>query len=97
MTDHPSTFRAEPAATGETAWDDRASLHRIDDGSGLFDSAKGVRSGSFAEVIHYLTLLPEADRSRYVIHKAGDREYSAQEALELADRSDFPRDGHTPG
>ena len=90
MSDHPTTFRAEPASTGETAWKDRASLHRVDDGNGLFDSAKGVRSGTFAEVIHYLTLLPEADRDRYVIHKAGDREYSVAEALDLAARDDFP-------
>ena len=92
MSDHPSTFKGNPANTGAIAWDDRAELHRADDGDGLFDGAKTLKSGSFAEIIRHLMLLPENERSKYVIEKAGDREYTASEAADLYARQDFPAD-----
>ena len=90
MSDHPSTFKGDPSNTGSITWDDRAELHRADDGNGLFDGAKTLKSGSFAEIIRHLMLLPEEERGKYVIEKAGDREYRADEAAALHARSDFP-------
>lgn len=93
MTDHPSPFGGETAQTGSFAWDDRAALHGRTDAGGLFDGTAALRRGSFAEMIRYLALLPEAERDGYVIEKAGDREYSAREAMALASHPDFPAQG----
>ncbi|MEE4339247.1 hypothetical protein [Erythrobacter sp.] len=90
MSDHPSTYDGTPEKSDETAWQDRAALHAADDGDGIFDGAKAIRRGTFAEMIRHIVSLPEEDRGRYVIEKAGDREYSAAEAVELSKRSDFP-------
>lgn len=91
MADHPTTYDAEPAQTGQIAWNDRASLHRADDGQGVLDGGKGLISGTFAQIINHIMLLPEGERSQYVIQKAGDRAYTAAEAERLAARSDFPK------
>ena len=90
MTDHPSTFSGDPTHTPGIEWNDRAALHAKGDGDGLFDGAKALRRGTFAEIIRHLMLLPEDERSGYVIEKAGDREYSAEEASALAGHPDFP-------
>ena len=90
MTDHPSTYKGRTLKSGEHQWDDRASLHSADDGSGVFDSMKALRRGTFAEMIRHIALLPEEDRSQYVIEKSGDRTYSADEAIELSQHEDFP-------
>ena len=45
MTDHPSTFKGDDNHRHGIEWDDRASLHRVDDGDGVLDAAKGLRSG----------------------------------------------------
>lgn len=92
MTDHPSTFRGPAAQSGEIAWDDRAALHRIDDGDGLLDGANALRRDSFAGLIRHLMRLPESERMKYEIEKAGDRKYSVAEAAELYVRSDFPQE-----
>ena len=91
MADNPTTYRGESAHTGSIDWDDRADLHRVGDGDGVFDKAKGLRSGTFAELIEYIALLPESERADYEINKAGDRTYSAAEAMALHERADFPR------
>jgi hypothetical protein len=90
MSDHPSTYEGTPNNGDETAWDDRASLHKANDGGGVLDGAKALQHGSFAEMIRRLLLMPESERSQYVIEKAGDRRYTAAEAAALATRSDFP-------
>ncbi|QFT78058.1 hypothetical protein [Erythrobacter sp. THAF29] len=90
MSDHPSTFKGTPLETGKHAWDDRAALHRADDGDGVLDGMKALRRGTFAEMIRHIALLPEEERGKYVIEKAGDREYSAEEAVALSQRDDFP-------
>jgi hypothetical protein len=41
-------------------------------------------------MIRHIVSLPEGERDRYVIEKAGDREYSAAEAVELSKHEDFP-------
>ncbi|MDC8753464.1 hypothetical protein OIK40_02270 [Erythrobacter sp. sf7] len=90
MSDHPSTFRGETGDTGTTAWDDRASLHAADDSGGVLDGGSALQRGTFAEMIRHLAALPQETRQRYVIAKAGDRRYSADEAMALASRPDFP-------
>ncbi len=90
MSDHPSTYKGRTLETGEHAWQDRAALHRKDDGDGVLDGMKALRRGTFAEMIRHLALLPEGERDGYVIEKAGDREYSAAEAAALYEREDFP-------
>ena len=91
MSDHPTAFGDTPETTSTIAWDDRAALHRADDGDGVLDGAKALRRGTFAEMIRHLLLLPEETQNNYVIEKAGDREYAAAEVLSLAQRNDFPR------
>ncbi len=88
--DHPST-----PATGDThsamiEWEDRAALHRLDDGQGLFEDAKALRRGSFAELISQMMAMPAEERSKYVIQKTGDRKFHPQEIADLASHPDFP-------
>ena len=90
MTDHPSTFKGGDNHAHGIQWDDRASLHRVDDGDGVLDAAKGLRSGTFAELIRHMMLMPEDERAQYCIEKAGDREYHAAEVAGLSQRPDFP-------
>ncbi len=90
MTDHPSTFKAEGTHRKGIQWDDRASLHREGDGDGVLDAAKGLRTGTFAELIRHMMLMPEEERRGYYIEKAGDREYHAEEIERLARHADFP-------
>ena len=93
MTDHPSTYEGTQTGGTGIAWDDRASLHRKDDGDGVLSAAKALRQGSFAELIRHLMLLPKEERAAYVIEKSGDRTYTAQEVSNLAQHPDFPSDG----
>ena len=90
MTDHPSTFHADDCHRAGIQWDDRAELHREGDGDGVLDGAKGLRTGTFAELIRHMMLMPEGDRSQYYIEKLGDREFHHEEIVELSARSDFP-------
>ncbi len=90
MSDHPSTFRGKPNESGSNAWRDHASLIPVETKDGVLTRMTAVRSGTFAEMIHHLAALPENVREGYVIEKAGDREYSAKEAMRLARGPDFP-------
>ena len=90
MTDHPSTYRADDTHHEGIQWDDRASIHEANDGGGVFDGAKRLQSGTFAEMIRQVMAYPEEERSRFAIEKAGDRKYTAAEAEALAAREDFP-------
>ena len=90
MTDHPSTFKGTPVESGETAWTDHASLIPVESKDGIFTRLTAVRDGTFAEMIRHIAALPEEKRGEYVIEKAGDREYSPDEAMKLASRDDFP-------
>jgi len=93
MTDHPSTYKAEDTNRPGIQWDDRAFLHATGDGDGVLDGAKSIRSGTFSELIRQIVALPEEDRKKYYIEKAGDREFHAEEISALAARSDFPKEG----
>ncbi len=93
MTDHPSTFEGTPNNSGETAWDDHASLISVESKDDIFASSGSARSGTFAEMIRHIAALPEGERAGYLIEKAGDRQYTADEAVALAQRADFPQRG----
>ena len=90
MTDHPSTYNAEDTYREGIQWDDRASLHRVDDGGGLLDKSKGLRDGTFADLVKHMMLLPEDERSKYYIDKAGDRKFQAREVAALSQLDDYP-------
>lgn len=88
---NPSTFKAEPNSGSGQAWDDHASLHRTNDGGGLLADLKAVRHGSLAELIRFVTSLPESEQPGYSIEKAGDHRLGIGEILALSRRPDFPR------
>lgn len=90
MTDHPSTFKAVKTHEEGIAWDDRASIHRADDGGGVLDGAKGLRRGTLAEMIAQVMAYPPERRGDFVIQKAGDHRLEQAEIEALAARSDFP-------
>ena len=90
MTDHPSTYNAEDTYREGIQWDDRASLHRVDDGGGLLDKSKGLRDGTFADLVRHMMLLPTEERSKYYIDKAGDRKFHASEVAALSELDDYP-------
>lgn len=90
MTDHPSTFNAEPSEGSGIEWDDRASIHKIGDGRGLLDGMKALYRGTLAEMVKRIMQMPEEDRSEFVIQKAGDHRLELNEITALAARPDFP-------
>lgn len=91
MTDHPGTYGGEDTYHDGIQWNDRAFLRLAKAGDGLLSETSSLRSGSFAELIRFVESLPEEDRSKYCIEKAGDRDYHAAEIADLAAREDFPK------
>ena len=90
MTDHPSTINVFDTNRDGIQWDDRASIHLADDGEGLLDQAKGLRSGTLAEMVSQLMAFPPDERSKYVIEKMGDHRLDQGDIEALAARPDFP-------
>lgn len=93
MADHPSTFGGETNRSGSHAWSDRARIVSADQSDKLDGGGIPLQRGTFAEMIRHIAQLPEEDRAGYVIEKAGDRTYSAEEAMALARGADFPSEG----
>lgn len=89
MADHPTTF-GEGTPKNGIEWDDMAALHREDDGDGIFEDAKSLNRGTFAEMIAFVMALPEGDRHKYVIQKAGDRMFRYPEIRELSEHPEYP-------
>ena len=87
---NPSTFKAEPNPGSGPDWGDHASLHRSNDGGGLLSDLKAVRSGKLADLIRFVTTLPESEQDHYVIDKAGDHRLGIGEIRALSRRADFP-------
>lgn len=85
----PTTFRAEPD-DGGFDWNESASLHRSNDGGGLFSEFKAARHGTLAELVRFVVSLPEEDRKDYEIEKAGDHRLTPGEIMALSRRADFP-------
>ena len=90
MSSSPTTFRGEPADKAPVEWDDRAELHRSEDGGGVFTRFKTVRRGTLVELIRFVMHLPEGEQDRYAIEKEGDHRLSIGEIRTLAARPDFP-------
>lgn len=91
MSDHPSTFNAATTQSGGPEWDDRAAIHLANDGEGVLDGAKALRSGSLAEMVAQVMAYPAEERGRFVIEKMGDQRLKQSEIEALAARSDYPR------
>ena len=90
MADHPTTFGAGPSEPARIDWDDRASIHRKDDGGGVLDGMKALHRGTLAEMVALVRNMPESERGDYVIEKAGDHRLDTSEIMALAEREDFP-------
>ncbi|MDR7102571.1 hypothetical protein [Croceicoccus sp. BE223] len=92
MSDHPTTFHAEPLDPTESDWEDGATLHRRAEGesSDMLRGFNVIRKGTFAELIRFVTRLPAEDRHGLVIQKRGDRMFTLGEIEALARRDDFP-------
>lgn len=88
--DHPSTIGNPEDRTNGIDWNDRAALHLRGDSDGLLSELTAVRRGTFGELIAQMMALPQEERRKYVIEKAGDRQFGADEVTELAQRTDFP-------
>ena len=87
---HPSTFKAVRTNPDGIAWDDHATIHEKGDGQGLFDALKSLHSGSLAQMVARVSRMPEDERGKYVIQKAGDHQLDTAEIMALAEREDFP-------
>jgi len=92
MSEHPTTFNAEPLDPTESDWNDHAALHRRAEGvdSNMLRGLNIIRDGTFAEMIAFVLSLPEKDRTGLVIQKSGDRVFTLGEITALARRDDFP-------
>lgn len=90
MTDHPSTFRGGTNDIHDIAWDDAATIHLREQGEGVLSEMGAINRGTMAEMVAMIAAMPEEERSRYYIQKAGDRRYEADEIIDLAERPDFP-------
>lgn len=90
MSDHPTAFGDAPTKSDTLDWDDRASLHTVEDGTGMFSGASAAARGTFAEMARQLLAMPEEKRAGYVIKKAGDRTYTAGEIADLAAEGSIP-------
>ncbi|RVQ69449.1 hypothetical protein EKN06_04550 [Croceicoccus ponticola] len=93
MSEHPTTFHAEPLDPNANDWNDHATLHRRADGaeSDMMRGFNVMRDGTFAEMIRFVMMLPKEDRTGLAIQKSGDRLFSLGEIEALARRDDFPK------
>ena len=80
----------EPADLPPFDWDDFSELHMADDGAGVLSSLKAIRQGTLAELVHFVSSLPEEERRRYVIEKSGGYRIAPGEIAMLSRRPDFP-------
>ena len=80
----------DPADLPPVNWDDFSELHKKDDGGGLLSSFKAIRQGRFADLVRFVSSLPEEERNRYIVEKSHGRTFSATELVMLSRRPDFP-------
>ena len=90
MTSAPASAEGTPVGSRVIDWNDYASLHRKEHDHGVLFQFTALRSGTLAEMVHFVLLLPEAEQRDYVIQKAGDHLLDAHEIQMLARRPDFP-------
>ncbi len=84
-----TTIRAEAASTA--FWQDHATVLRREAADGVFHGFASLHSGSFADMVRLVSRMSDDERAGLVIEKSGDRQYSPDEILALARRTDFPR------
>lgn len=90
MNDHPATLGSAESEARSIAWNDHATLHKKDEGEGVLAGFKVLRQGSIAELVAFVSRLPETDRAGYVILKTGERRLDLAEIMALSRRADFP-------
>ena len=90
MADHPTSFRGDGVVSTDIEWEDRASLHRLGYGSGLFSGMTVLSRGTLREMIRLVMRMPEDRRGEYVIQKKGDRRFDYADIRALYARDDFP-------
>lgn len=90
MNDSPTTFHGESADNQAVEWEDHATIHANHDGQGIFDGMKAIHRGTLAQMVAQIAAMPEEERKKFVIQKAGDQKLEADEIMVLAGRSDFP-------
>ena len=94
MAHNPTTYAGEPG-DDRLDWDDAATLHHRDPSltgtAGLLHGFTASRRSTFADLVRFVANLPEAERSQYMIERAGDRAYEPHEIAALYQRADFPR------
>ena len=81
---------SDPSDLPPVDWDDFSELHMKDDGGGVLSSLKAIRQGTLAELVRFVSRLPEEERNRYIIEKSGDHTFGAGEIMMLSRRPDFP-------
>lgn len=84
-----TTIRGEDADMA-SFWSAHATVLRAEAADGIFHGFAALHSGTFAEMVRLVALMPEDQRASLVIEKSGDRQYSPAEIMELYDRSDRP-------
>jgi hypothetical protein len=78
------------AKSSHVEWNDFSELHVKDDGGGILSGLKAIRQGTLAELVHFVSSLPEDERDQYVIDKSGDHRLTIGEIMMLSRRPDFP-------
>lgn len=81
------TDRDMPA---QVDWDDYSELHRKDDGGGVLSGFKQVRHGTLAEMVRFVSHLPEDEQRQYAIERRGGNRLDAGAIVALSRRADFP-------
>jgi hypothetical protein len=71
-------------------WDEFSELHMTDDGGGVLSSFKAIRQGPLAELVRFVSRLPEQERQHYAIVTLGERRLGPGEIMMLSRRPDFP-------
>ena len=71
-------------------WGMRSELHR-GAGGGVFHDLKAIRTGTLAELVRFILMLPAEEQGDYTILKEGDHVMEVGEIRTLAARPDFPR------
>ncbi|MFM6931175.1 MAG: hypothetical protein ACKOUT_02895 [Novosphingobium sp.] len=89
MSNSPPTFGTDPNLHQGTGWDDIVSLHRVGECGVLYDIS-AIRRGSLAELVKFVSLLPEEEQADLVIIKPGDHQLAPAEIARLFSRADFP-------
>ena len=81
---------SEQDGTQAVDWNDFAELHRKDDGGGLLSRFKQVKKGTLAELVRFVSHLPDDEQANYAIEKYGDHRLDIGEILMLSRRADLP-------